>query len=184
MVSDQAPHPPLKIYHSKNATLTQCWISVGPASYTVEQHWHNIREMYSIVFVGILHFHQPCYPSKHTDAMWDQCWASVADNVGVIQYKFNDGPRGMVLYNCRCLSCEFYHRNIMFLPSQHWDIVVSMLCPWARHFTLKCFTSLRCYEYLVWQMGNSTNYETFTKKKSHKITKVTTAYGRYLIKFS
>ena len=33
--------------------------------------------------------------------------------------------------------------------------------------------------------GNSTNYETFTKKKiCHKITKVTTAYGRNLIKFS
>ena len=27
-------------------------------------------------------------------------------------------------------------------PSQSWDIV-SMLCPWARHFTLKCFTWLR-----------------------------------------
>ena len=29
-------------------------------------------------------------------------------------------------------------------PLQHWDILVSMLCPWARHPTLKCFTSLRC----------------------------------------
>ena len=32
-----------------------------------------------------------------------------------------------------------FHRNIMFLPSQSWDIV-RMFCPWARHFTLKCFT--------------------------------------------
>ena len=32
-----------------------------------------------------------------------------------------------------------FQRNIMFLPSQYWDIV-SMLCPWARHSTLKCFT--------------------------------------------
>ena len=30
-----------------------------------------------------------------------------------------------------------YHVN--FLPSQYWDIV-SMLCPWLRHLTLKCFT--------------------------------------------
>ena len=30
----------------------------------------------------------------------------------------------------------------MFLPSQYWDIV-SVLCPWARHLTLKCFTWLR-----------------------------------------
>ena len=27
-----------------------------------------------------------------------------------------------------------FQRNIMFLPSQYWDIV-SMLCPWARHLT-------------------------------------------------
>ena len=32
-----------------------------------------------------------------------------------------------------------FQRNIMFLPSQSWDIV-SILCLWARHFTLKCFT--------------------------------------------
>ena len=32
-----------------------------------------------------------------------------------------------------------FQRNIMFLPSQSWDIV-KMVCPWARHFTLKCFT--------------------------------------------
>ena len=33
---------------------------------------------------------------------------------------------------------EKYHVS----PSQYWDIV-SMLCPWARHLTLTCFTSLR-----------------------------------------
>ena len=31
---------------------------------------------------------------------------------------------------------------IMFLYSQSWDIV-KMVCLWARHFTLKCFTWLR-----------------------------------------
>ena len=32
-----------------------------------------------------------------------------------------------------------FQRNIMFLPFQYWDIV-SMMCHWARHLTLKCFT--------------------------------------------
>ena len=45
---------------------------------------------------------------------------------------------------CRAVSnpawCRIF-REIMFLPSQSWDIV-KMLCPWARHFTLKCFTWL------------------------------------------
>ena len=35
-----------------------------------------------------------------------------------------------------------FQRNIMFLPSQSRDIV-NMLCLWARHFILKCFTWLR-----------------------------------------
>ena len=35
-----------------------------------------------------------------------------------------------------------FQRNIMFLPFQSRDIV-KMLCPWAWHFTLKCFTWLR-----------------------------------------
>ena len=30
---------------------------------------------------------------------------------------------------------EKYHVS----PSQSWDIV-KMVCPWARHYTLKCFT--------------------------------------------
>ena len=34
---------------------------------------------------------------------------------------------------------EEYH----VFSSQYWDII-SMLCPWARHFTLTCFTWLRC----------------------------------------
>ena len=36
-----------------------------------------------------------------------------------------------------------FQRNIMFLASQYWDII-SMMYPWARHFTLTCFTWLRC----------------------------------------
>ena len=35
-------------------------------------------------------------------------------------------------------------RTILCLPSQPLDIVVSMLCPWARHLSLLCFASLRC----------------------------------------
>ena len=31
------------------------------------------------------------------------------------------------------------NKNIVFLPSQYWDIV-SILCIWAKHLTLKCFT--------------------------------------------
>ena len=41
-----------------------------------------------------------------------------------------------------CLPCEFkaclvrdFPRNIMFLLSPHWDIDVSMLCPYVLHFT-------------------------------------------------
>ena len=52
----------------------------------------------------------------------------------------------VALCRCHCLSCGFeprlvqdFQRNIMFLPSQSWDIV-SMLCSWERHFTLKCST--------------------------------------------
>ena len=55
----------------------------------------------------------------------------------------------VALCRCRCLPCGFafrlvqdFQRNIMFLPSQSWDIV-KMECPWARYFTLKCFTWLR-----------------------------------------
>ena len=33
-------------------------------------------------------------------------------------------------------------RNVMFLPSQYRNIN-SMLCPWASHLTIKCFTWLR-----------------------------------------
>ena len=40
------------------------------------------------------------------------------------------------------LGAVFSEKNIMFHPSQYWDIV-SMLCPWERHITLKCFTWLR-----------------------------------------
>ena len=55
----------------------------------------------------------------------------------------------MALCRCRCLPCDFkprlmqdIQRDVMFLPSHSWDIV-SMVCYWARHFTLKFFTWLR-----------------------------------------
>ena len=35
-----------------------------------------------------------------------------------------------------------FRRNIIFLPSQSWDIV-SKLCHWARHSTLNCFIWLK-----------------------------------------
>ena len=48
---------------------------------------------------------------------------------------------------CRASSriawCQIV-REISCFPLQRWDSDLSMLCPWARHFTLKCFTSLRC----------------------------------------
>ena len=65
-----------------------------------------------------------------------------------------EGHGAMVRARCfadvaSCLPCGFasllvqdFQRNIMFLPSQYWDIV-SMLCLWASHLTLKCFTWLR-----------------------------------------
>ena len=36
---------------------------------------------------------------------------------------------------------------IMFLPFQRWDIVVSMLCDRAKHFSFECFISLRWDRY-------------------------------------
>ena len=55
---------------------------------------------------------------------------------------------------CRCMSHGFeprlvqdFQRNIMLLPSQYWDIV-SMLCPWARLFTLACRTWSGVNEYM------------------------------------
>ena len=42
-----------------------------------------------------------------------------------------------------------FQRNIMFLPSQSWDIV-KMLCPWAKHFTSNASIDSE-NEYLVGQ---------------------------------
>ena len=42
----------------------------------------------------------------------------------------------------RNMCNTLFQRDIMFLPSQSWDIV-RMLCPWTRHFILKYFTWLR-----------------------------------------
>ena len=59
------------------------------------------------------------------------------------------------LCQSHCLPCGFeshlvqdFQRNIMFLPSQYWDII-SMLCRWARHFTTLLDSSVN--EYLVGQ---------------------------------
>ena len=53
--------------------------------------------------------------------------------------------------NRSCLSRGFscrlvpnFQRNIIFLPSQRWNIVFSMFCPGSRHFILMLLTSLRC----------------------------------------
>ena len=43
---------------------------------------------------------------------------------------------------CRTILNPAWCRIFMCPPSQSWDIV-PMLCPWARHFTLKCFIWLR-----------------------------------------
>ena len=58
------------------------------------------------------------------------------------------------LCRCRCLPSGFesrlvqdFQRNIMFLPSQSWDIV-KMVCPWARHFT-NCFIHFNITD--IWQ---------------------------------
>ena len=55
----------------------------------------------------------------------------------------------VALCRCRCTPCGFesrlvqdFQRNIMFFPFKYWDIV-KMVCSWARHFALKCFTWLR-----------------------------------------
>ena len=72
----------------------------------------------------------------------------IADELAAVRGTWRNGY-SVALCQCRCLSCGFeyrlvrdFQRNIMFLPSQSWDIV-RMVCPWARHFTLKCFTWLR-----------------------------------------
>ena len=43
---------------------------------------------------------------------------------------------------------HFVGRGIKTIKYMYWDIV-SMLCPWVKHFTLTCFTWLRC----KWVLG-------------------------------
>ena len=50
----------------------------------------------------------------------------------------------MALCRCRCLPCGFesrlvqdFQRNIMFLPSQSWDIV-KIVCPWVNSANCHC----------------------------------------------
>ena len=62
-------------------------------------------------------------------------------NVLVSSFRFIWIPMSLPALRFGTLVQKF-QRNIMFIPSQSWDIV-KMLCPWARHFTLKCFTWLR-----------------------------------------
>ena len=102
---------------------------------------------------------------RFTDPTLNQYWADFSGwlsqyctNIWSIpqdahNYRFFINATGhsaiMALYRCGCLPCGFesrlgqnFQRHIVFLSSQSWDIV-KMLCPWARHFTLKCFTWLR-----------------------------------------
>ena len=74
-----------------------------------------------------------------------QCWTNVED-VGPTLYKCYTNV--CWVYRCRCLPCGFeprwvqdFQTNFLLLPSQSWD-AVSLLCPWATHFTLKYFTWL------------------------------------------
>ena len=50
----------------------------------------------------------------------------------------------------------------MFLPSQYWNIF-SMLCPWARYFTLTCFTWIRFK--CTWLDRDDNVYEEFNAPK-------------------
>ena len=58
--------------------------------------------------------------------------------------------RDVVIVRCRYLLCGFklslmqdFQRIIIFLLSQ-WLDIAAILCLWSRHFTLKCFTLLKC----------------------------------------
>ena len=70
-----------------------------------------------------------------------------------------------VVFAALFLSCPyaFFQRNIMFLPSQSWDIV-SMLCPWARHLTLKCFTLTQVKTSTWWDRDGNV-YDNFNAPK-------------------
>ena len=66
----------------------------------------------------------------------------------------------VALCQCRCLLWGFeprlvqdFQRNITFLP-YYWGIL-SMLCPWAKYFTLICFTSCKC----TWQDRDDNVYD-------------------------
>ena len=56
-------HLPL---HSKHKTSTQCWINVGPASKTVDQHWSNIEWTSSrLLLYDRLWDFRPCLIGSH-----------------------------------------------------------------------------------------------------------------------
>ena len=66
--------------------------------------------------------------------------------IAFVQRQPNVFDVGSTLYKCHTfflrLLVDNFQRDIMFLPSLSWDIA-KMLCLWARHFTLKCFTWLK-----------------------------------------
>ena len=72
-----------------------------------------------------------------------QCRTNVED-VGPTLCKCNANVLCLMVRAWRFANVEprlvqDFQINIMFLPSRYWDIV-PMLCPWASHLTLKCFT--------------------------------------------
>ena len=48
------------------------------------------------------------------------------------------------------VCCRIVQRNIMFLPSQYWDII-SMLFPWENTLPSHALLDLGVHEYLVGQ---------------------------------
>ena len=92
--------------------------------------------------------------TRHIYPMFDQCWANVVDGGPTLVKHWLDVSclLGWHLFFSEANTCLHYiiisrlvkdfQRNIMFPPAQYGDIV-KMCCPWARHFTLKCFTWLR-----------------------------------------
>ena len=72
------------------------------------------------------------------------------DFLNYLENNHSKVERTVVGHDAMVRECRFAVRfqtslgagYIMFLSSQSWDIV-AMLCPWAKHFTLKWFTWLR-----------------------------------------
>ena len=67
-----------------------------------------------------------------------------------LKTSLDSGENECLLCGLESRSVQNFQGNIMFLPSQSWDIL-KMLCPWARHFTLKTSLDSGENEYLVGQ---------------------------------